>query len=139
MVFATYSAERFEMKRKILTLLLVFTVAMAYADIFGDISNAIRSGDARSVARFFNSTVDLTIQNQEEVYSKPQAEQVLRDFFSKNSPRSFTLIHKGVSKEGAKYAIGTLVTSQGVEYRTYFFVKQTTSGELIQELRFEKQ
>jgi len=115
------------------------TAVVALADIYTDISNAIRSGDAKAVARYFNNTVDLTILDQEEVYSKAQAEQILRDFFSKNAPRSFTLIHKGVSKEGAKYAIGTLITAQGIEYRTYFFVKQTTTGEQIQELRFEKQ
>ena len=127
------------MKKTLLVTLFTLSALIAFADIYSDISNAIRSGDARAVARYFNSTVDLTILNQEEVYSKAQAEQVLRDFFSKNTPRSFTLIHKGVSKEGAKYAIGTLVTTSGVEYRTYFFVKQSTSGELIQELRFEKQ
>ncbi len=122
-----------------LILLLTVGSVTAKADILTDIGNAIRSGDARSVARYFSSTVDLTILQQEEVYSKAQAEQVLRDFFSKNTPRSFNLIHKGVSKEGAKYAIGTLVTAQGVTYRTYFFVKQTSSGEFVQELRFEKQ
>ncbi|HEX5003422.1 MAG TPA: DUF4783 domain-containing protein [Bacteroidia bacterium] len=127
------------MKKYILMVVFLATAAVALADIYTDISNAIRSGDAKSVARYFNSTVDLTILDQEEVYSKAQAEQILRDFFSKNAPRSFTLIHKGVSKEGAKYAIGTLLTAQGVEYRTYFFVKQTTAGEQIQELRFEKQ
>ena len=43
------------------------------------------------------------------------------------------------ASEGAKYAIGTLVTTQGAQFRTYFFVKQNSSGEFIQELRFEKQ
>jgi len=123
----------------LLVLLLAAGSVTAYMDLLSDIGNAIRSGDARAVSRFFSSTVDLTILQQEEVYSKAQAEQVLRDFFSKNTPRSFNLIHKGVSKEGAKYAIGTLVTAQGAQYRTYFFVKQSGSGEFIQELRFEKQ
>ena len=123
----------------LLILLLTAGSVAANMDILTDIGNAIRSGDAHSVARYFSSTVDLTILQQEEVYSKAQAEQVLRDFFSKNTPRSFNLIHKGVSKEGAKYAIGTLVTAQGTQYRTYFFVKQGNSGEFIQELRFEKQ
>ncbi len=123
----------------LLVLLLAGGSVAAYLDIYQDISNAIRSGDARSVARYFSTTVDLTILNQEEVYSKAQAEQVLRDFFSKNTPRTFNLIHKGVSKEGAKYAIGNLVTAQGAQFRTYFFVKQSPSGEVIQELRFEKQ
>lgn len=123
----------------LLVLLLAAGSVTAYLDIYQDISNAIRSGEAKAVARFFSTTVDLTILNQEEVYSKAQAEQVLRDFFSKNTPRTFNLIHKGVSKEGAKYAIGNLVTAQGAQFRTYFFVKQSPSGEVIQELRFEKQ
>lgn len=131
-----------EMKKAtklLLVLLLAGGSVLAYLDIYVDIGNAIRSGDARAVARYFSTTVDLTILNQEEVYSKAQAEQVLRDFFSKNTPRTFNLIHKGVSKEGAKYAIGNLVTAQGAQFRTYFFVKQSASGEFIQELRFEKQ
>ncbi|MBP9083290.1 MAG: DUF4783 domain-containing protein [Bacteroidia bacterium] len=123
----------------IMVLLLTAGTSIASLDIYSDIGDAIRSGDAHAVARYFNTTVDLTILNQEEVYSKAQAEQVLRDFFSRNTPKSFTLIHKGVSKEGAKYAIGNLVTAQGAQYRTYFFVKQSSGGEVIQELRFEKQ
>ncbi len=122
------------------SLFLVITgSALASLDMLDDIANALRSGDARTVSRYFGNTVDLTIISQEEVYSKVQAEQVLRDFFSKNTPRSFTIIHKGESKEGARYAIGTLVTSQGSTYRTYFFIKQQGNTAIIQELRFMKE
>ncbi len=128
--------------KKIITLILISLSSILVAgnlDIYNDISNAIRSGDAKAVAIYFNNSVDLTINNEEEVYSKAHAEQVLRDFFQKNTPKSFSLIHKGVSKEGAKYAIGNMVTAEGSQYRTYFFVKQVGSKELIQEIRFEKQ
>ena len=119
------------------SLILVSTFStIASLDVFDDVANALRSGDARSISRFFGNTVDLTIINQEEVYSKVQAEQILRDFFSKNTPRSFTIIHKGESKEGARYAIGNLVTTQGITYRTYFYVKQQSGTSIIQELRF---
>lgn len=113
--------------------------AIANLDVLDDIANSLRSGDAKSVSKYFGNTVDLTIITQEEVYSKVQAEQVLRDFFSKNAPRSFTIIHKGESKEGARYAIGSLVTSQGVSYRTYFYIKQQGGSAVIQELRFMKE
>lgn len=73
------------------------------------------------------------------MYSKAQAEMVLKDFFSKNSPKSFTIIHRGVSKEGARYAIGTLTTTQGQNIRTYFFFKESGGMAYIQELRFEKE
>ena len=122
-----------------LTFLFISLSVKASFDIYENISNAIRTGNAAEIARYFNTNVDLTIANQEEVYSKAQAEQILKDFFSKNTPRSFTLIHQGLSKEGAKYAIGNLTTQQGNNYRTYFFIKQVGRAEFIQELRFEKE
>ncbi|MEO8150705.1 MAG: DUF4783 domain-containing protein [Bacteroidia bacterium] len=120
-----------------LTLFLTLP-GLVKADIIADIAGAIRSGSAREIAKFFNTNVDLTLLADEEVYSKTQAEQVLQDFLSKNTPRSFTIVHQGV-KVGAKYAIGTYVSSQGVTYRVYFFVKQSGTTEVIQDLRFEKE
>lgn len=112
--------------------------AKAHVDIFDDLANIIRSGDARQISRYFGSNVDLTILTVEEVYSKAQAEQVLKDFFAKNPAKSFTIIHKGLSKEGSKYAIGSYVSAQGITYRTYLFVKNVGGNDVVQELRFEK-
>lgn len=130
------------MKKTSILLSLILVLAgttFGALDLLDDIANALRSGDSKSVSRYFGNTVDLTIISQEEVYSKVQAEQVLKDFFARNPPRSFALIHKGESKEGARYAIGTLVTAQGATYRTYFFIKQQGNIATIQELRFMKE
>ncbi|MBK9320723.1 MAG: DUF4783 domain-containing protein [Bacteroidetes bacterium] len=67
-------------------LFLSVNIASAEFDLLDDIANALRSGDAKSVSKYFGSSVDLTIITQEEVYSKVQAEQVLRDFFLKPAP-----------------------------------------------------
>lgn len=129
------------MKLKIAFLLALTAIGsiLSAADMLDDVANALRSGDARSVSRYFGSTIELTILNQEEVYSKTQAEQVLKDFFQKNQPRSFTILHKGESKEGSRYAIGKMVTAQSQVYRTYFFIKATGGQPIIQELRFMKE
>jgi hypothetical protein len=120
-----------------ISFLIIFTMtAIASLDLLDDIGNAIRSGDAKAVSRYFGNTVDLTILNQEEVYSKVQAEQILREFFNKNTPRTFTVIHKGESKEGARYAIGSLLTTQGTTYRVYFYLKQQSGSAIIQEITF---
>lgn len=111
---------------------------MAKIDPYEDIANAIRSGDAKSVSRFFSNSVDLTLISQEDVYSKAQAEQIIKDFFNKNTPRSFSIIHRGESKDGAKYAIGNLTTSSG-NYRVYYYFKISGSSVNIQELRFMKE
>jgi len=112
--------------------------APSIIDPYEDIANAIRSGDAKSVSRYFSNSVDLTLIGQEDVYSKAQAEQILKDFFNKNTPRSFSIIHRGESKDGAKYAIGNLSTSNG-NYRVYYYFKIAGGGVNIQELRFMKE
>lgn len=122
--------------------LLAFSMSLlviASPNIFDHISNAFKSANATELSKYFNANIDLTIDNKEEVYSKIQAEQVLKDFFSKNMPKSFSLIHQGVSKEGSKYAIGNYVTTQEQSYRIYFFIKPSKGVENIQELRIEKQ
>ena len=120
-----------------LFLILFGSYSARTLDLYEEIANAIRSGDARSVAAYFGPTLDLTILEQEEVYSKAQAEQVLRDFFQKDPPKSFQVVHKGASREGLQYAIGTLQTASGKSYRTSFYIKSTNGKNFIQELRFE--
>jgi len=128
---------------KKLILFLIFAALSLFSaatilDPYEDIANAIRSGDAKSVSKYFSSSVDLTIISREDVYSKAQTEQILKDFFNKNTPRSFSIIHRGESKDGSKYAIGTLTTSNG-NYRTYYYFKVVGGSINIQELRFMKE
>ena len=108
-------------------------------DIYDEIANAIRSGDSKQIAMYFSGSIDLTIMNQEDVYSKAQAELIVKDFLIKNTPKSFAILHKGSSKEGTLYAIGNLVTINGKTFRTSFFVKMVSGKYAIQELRFEAQ
>lgn len=127
------------MRRVLLVLLLSSPLAvLSNFDIIDSIATAIRNGNSKEVARFFDSNVEITIVDKESVYSKVQAEMVLRDFFAKNPGRSFDLIHKGTSGEGSAYGIGTLKTPNQ-SFRVYYFVKQKNGNSFIQEMRFEKQ
>ena len=124
----------------ILILLIISTLTIcAQNDIYTSVSNSIKKGEAKGLSAHFSSNVDLTILDKEDVYSKAQAEQILLAFFSKNKPVDFKILHKGVSKEGAKYAIGNLKTTNGLTYRTYFFIKTQMGTEIVHELRFEKE
>lgn len=122
---------------RIFTLLFLIAGSVKALDIYDEIANAIRSGDSKQIALYFGSSVDLTIASQEDVYSKAQAEQIVKDFLSKNPTKTFSIVHKGSSKEGTLYAIGNLVSANGKSFRTSFFVKMTSGKYLIQELRFE--
>lgn len=100
------------------------------------ISLAIQTGNANALAQYFDNNIELTMLSKEQSYSSSQAEMVVKDFFDKNRPTSFKIIHKGSSSQGSEYCIGTLVTQTGT-YRTYIYLKQKDSKYLIQELRFE--
>lgn len=123
----------------VILLMLVSIAASAafFPAVLDDISLAIRSGNAREVAKYFDTSVEITIHNESKVYSKSQAEMVLKDFFTKNPVSSFNVIHKGTSNEGSQYGIGTLVTGGG-SFRTYVYIKQKGTAFFIQEMRFEK-
>ena len=127
------------MKRinSLLVLFLIASGSLHALDVYEEIANSIRSGDARQVATFFGNTIDLTLDDKENVYSRAQAELVLKDFFGKNPPKSFTIIHKGSSPEGTQYAIGKLITSNGKNFRVSFYVKGSNGKSILQELRIE--
>ena len=105
-------------------------------DVASEVADAIRKGNANEVSKYFGANVDMKILDKEDVYSKAQAELILKDFFSKNAPKTFTVEHNGVSKGGAKYTIGKLVTSAGT-FKTYFLLKKEGDKFIIQQFRIE--
>jgi len=117
--------------------LLIPIMLMAAPVTLDEIALAIRSGNASALARYFDKSVEITIMNNEQVYSRTQAEMVIKNFFSKYPPQSFDIVHKGSSGDDAKYGIGSLVTRNG-SFRTYIYIKQKNNAYFIQELRFEK-
>lgn len=124
--------------KRTLFYLLILVQFVAIADTFDEVAAAIKSANAAEVAKFFNSNVELTILASEGVYSKPQAEIIVKNFFSSNPPKSVVIQHKGSSAQGSKYAIANYETAQG-KYRVYIFMKETGGKMLIHELRFEKE
>jgi len=56
---------------------------------------AFQAGNASELAKHFNTSIELVILEEEDVYSKTQAEQIIRKFFSDNKPSSFTVIFEG--------------------------------------------
>jgi len=100
-----------------------------------DVIAAMKSGNATTVAKYFDNSVEISMPSKSNSYSKSQAELVLKDFFASNSVKSFDIIHKG-ENAGSQYCIGTLQTKNGT-YRTTIFMKQKGDKQVLQELRFE--
>jgi hypothetical protein len=120
-------------------LLQVFWIIPAIPMTTGPIPEGIilafKAGNATELARHFNASIELVILEKEDVYSKTQAEQILRNFFTNHRPSSFKIIFEG-GKETSRYAIGSLSTSNG-NYRVYFLIKNQDGTPLIHQLRIE--
>ncbi|MCK4406381.1 MAG: DUF4783 domain-containing protein [Bacteroidales bacterium] len=105
-------------------------------EINENIANAIKTGNSKMLAEFFNSTIDISLPKNEDIYSKAQAELVIKDFFKKNPPKSFKINHQGSSDAGSKYIIGTYISSEKI-FRTYILLEKVNTKYLIQQLQFE--
>lgn len=115
--------------------LLVLTCSFASLS-FDDVVKAIKTGDAAQLSKYFDNTVEITLPEKSNSYSKGQAELVLHDFFASNTVKDFEILHKS-DNSGSQYCIGNLKTINGT-FRTTIFMKQKGSTEVLQELRFEK-
>lgn len=102
---------------------------------FQKIIEALKEGKAKEIAKFFDNTVEITIADKNNSYSRSQAEMVLHDFFLNNHAKDFQVIHQS-ENEVSWYCIGNLTTTSGL-FRTTIYLKQKGNKPLIQELRFE--
>lgn len=122
-------------------LLFCFTVIKATPneskDIPAAIINAFKTGNSDQLAQYFNSSVELLILTTENVYTKEQAEKIVKDFFVNNIPSGFTIIHEG-GKQGSNFAIGKLTTNNGT-FRVYVLLKTSNSKQYIHQLRIENE
>jgi len=101
-----------------------------------EILTAFKKGNSTLLSQYFNSSIELTIENNDNFYSKNQAEQILKDFFNKNSIISFNITHQG-EKNDAIFFIGSLNTNKGT-YRVTAYLKFSKNQKLIHQLRIEK-
>jgi len=103
-----------------------------------EITKAIKSGDASTLAQYFDEDVELTILDEVNMFSKTEAKAAVNSFFSGHNPKSYNQVHEGKSKgAGGQYIIGNLNTSSG-KFRVYLYMRVDNGKYFIQELRFEE-
>lgn len=104
-------------------------------DLKSSIEKGFITGDAKLIAVYFAPNIDFSLLDQEDLYSKSQAEQVLKTFFLENKPLTFSIIHQGSSAE-TKYFICALQTSKG-NYRITVNAKHIANKDIISHLTIE--
>src|SRR5436309_8402731 len=88
---------------------LIFVILLSSFTLLSidDVITGIRSGNASLVSKYFDNTVEITLPDRSNSYSRSQAELVLKDFFSTAMIRSFEVLRKG-DNSGSQFCIGTL-------------------------------
>lgn len=123
--------------KQIFTILAISFMMVSLTNLTAndEIINAFKAGNAAQVAKFFDNTVEISLPEKTNSYSRSQAEMVLKDFFTLNPVKSFNVLHKG-QNAGSEYFIGQYI-SKNHTYRTTVFMKQKDNRQVIQEIRFE--
>ncbi|KLT65745.1 DUF4783 domain-containing protein [Pedobacter sp. BMA] len=122
--------------------LLIISLSSLYspnayqADIIDDLSSYFRSGNAKEVAKNFASTIELIIVDEEDVYSKAQGEQILKDFFTKHPPVKASIFHKINTNPNYRFGVISLTTSKE-NFRVSVTMKKFNNNFQITELRIE--
>lgn len=130
------------MIRFLIPLLLFVTPVLGsnwmQGDLIDNVAGFFRVGNAKEIAKYFNPSVELSIGSKEDVYSKAQTEQILREFFTKTHPNSATVIHQINTNPTMRFAILVLQTRSG-SYRVAITTKKSNNLFLITELRIEQE
>lgn len=107
-------------------------------EIGSKVISAIRTANAKELSSYFNATIDLSLPGTDGTFSKAQSEVIIRNFFGKYPPASFTQSHQGRSNDGSQYAIG-IYKSGNLQFRTYYLIKNVNGKPAIHQLKFESE
>ncbi len=125
----------FKMKYSIaLSVLLALVFSSSTFAQTSDIAEGLRTGNATTVAKYFDSTVWMCIEDTEDEYNASEAKELLNSFFEINKVTGFKRLHEAkMSRPGTEVLIGNLNTANG-SYRVYAYVNKG-ANQFIDELR----
>ena len=106
-------------------------------DLTNKVVSLLKAGNVTELSTHFTAKIDLAVQETDDVFSRAQAELILKKFFNKNKVTDVTILHQGTSKLGTQYCIGTLSTSNG-DFRLSFNIKKVGEIFKVQQLRIEE-
>lgn len=124
--------------------LFLFIIAIApicrsmssQADIIDDLSSYFKAGNSKEIAKNFAPTIELIIIDEEDVYSKAQGEQILKDFFNKHTPVKTSIFHRINNSQNYRFGV-ILVSTSKETFRVSITMKKFNTSFLITELRVE--
>ncbi len=127
-------------KKQLFSLILLLAIPLftwAQESVSEQIQKGLKLNNAHLVASFFNTQVEMSILDKEDIFSATQAKNILSNFLSQHKVTNFSLLHSG-GKPNAKYYIGNITTVTG-KYRVFYLLKGSGTNYMIHQFRIEKQ
>ncbi|MBK0382586.1 DUF4783 domain-containing protein [Pedobacter sp. SD-b] len=120
------------------TILFVALFKLSFGfDVIDDLSNVLKNGDIKTLSTYFSNTIELSIMDQDDIYSANQANLILKDFFTKNPPSATKIIHKVVSNANYKFGVIVYNSSKG-NYRISLELKGNGSDFKLTQIRIDE-
>ncbi len=126
-------------KKSLATLILLSfsAILLSQETVSTQIQKGLKLNNADLIASFFNTQVEMSVLNKEDIFSATQAKNILSNFLSQHKVSSYSLLHSG-GKPNAKYYIGNIDTATG-KYRVFYLLKGSGNNFKIHQFRIEKQ
>lgn len=106
-------------------------------DYIIEISTQFGSGNTKELSKYLSSSINLSLKNNENVYSKAQTEIILEKFFRENSPQSAKITHRLSNNSNYEHAVLLLNTDKG-DYRVAIALKDSDRQLQLIEIRIER-
>ncbi len=119
-----------------LLIMLYTDPAVITTDPIDKVAQLIRQGNIHDLSKMFAASVEITMQDEENIYSKTQASLILDKFFSQNKPVSVKMLHKVNSNPNYLFAV-LILNTQKDTFRITYTLKDTEGSPMLIELRIE--
>lgn len=124
------------MKKLIFFFALIFTVASHAQDITDNLTSSVKMGNASQLSELFNESIEIIIDNNDQIYTRQQAQMVMNDFFKKNPPSDFNIAHNS-QRDGSRFLIGNYNTRDGKSLRIIFLLREKDGKNLVHQIRIQ--
>lgn len=93
---------------------LTAVLSPATAQTIEEITQSVHTGSSKGLGKSLQDNITLNINHTLSDYSKNQAEQVLRDFFRKNPPQEFKVLHQDEPADKSWFIIGQYLSEEAI-------------------------
>ena len=107
------------------------------SDQIGAVRSAIASGSSHDLAQYLAPSVEVGFDGDSQNMNATQTELVLKNFFDKNAPGKFEIVHQGAGPDGTPYAVGRYTGRNGT-YQVFIKLKANRGTPQIDKMDFTK-